>query len=105
MPGTCLVMFGEGAIFSRRGAAGGWYVNCPFPRWREFLAGDDPKEEVVRRQDWVVGDERFRVRMHQRQPRPAPRRPGRLAGRYFFRNRIWRLDIRKLSPFSILEVW
>jgi hypothetical protein len=27
--------------------------------WREFLLGEDPKEEVVLRQDWATGGERF----------------------------------------------
>jgi putative transposase len=45
--------------------------------WREFLMADDPKEAEVRREDWVVGSEGFRCRMHQAAGRPAPRRRGR----------------------------
>ena len=43
-------------------------------RWREFLLGDDPLEEAVRRGDWAIGDESFRQRMQQVQERPARRR-------------------------------
>jgi putative transposase len=46
-------------------------------RWREFLLGADPREEVVRRDDWVVGDAEFRQRVLVAQGRPAPRRRGR----------------------------
>jgi hypothetical protein len=46
-------------------------------RWRSFLLGADPLEEVVRRGDWAVGDEAFRARALQEQGRPAPRRRGR----------------------------
>ena len=46
-------------------------------RWREFLLSADPGEEVVRRSDWVVGEEGFRRRMQQMKPRPAPRGRGR----------------------------
>ena len=46
-------------------------------RWREFLVGDDPKEELIRRDDWIVGNEEFRWRMHQQAARPAPRGRGR----------------------------
>ena len=44
--------------------------------WREFLLAEDPKEALVRRQDWVIGDPSFRQRMQQR-PRPLPRGRGR----------------------------
>jgi putative transposase len=45
--------------------------------WREFLLGEDAKEEVVRRGDWVVGSEAFRVRQRQQAGRPVPRMSGR----------------------------
>jgi putative transposase len=45
--------------------------------WRAFLLGEDPREEVVRRGDWAVGDEDFRRRVLMAQGRPAPRRRGR----------------------------
>ena len=35
--------------------------------WRAFLLGDDSKEEVVRRQDWIIGSDSFR----HRPPSPA----------------------------------
>jgi putative transposase len=46
-------------------------------RWREFLLGHDPREAVVARADWAVGDEAFRRRMAQRHGRPVPRPRGR----------------------------
>jgi hypothetical protein len=46
-------------------------------RRREFPLGDDPREEVVGRGDWAVGDEEFRRRVLVAQGRPAPRRRGR----------------------------
>ncbi len=42
-------------------------------RWREFLLGEDPCEELIRRGDWAIGDEAFRLRVLQAQGRPAPR--------------------------------
>jgi putative transposase len=45
--------------------------------WREFLLGEDPREEAVRRGDWAVGDDRFRRRALQELGRPAPRGRGR----------------------------
>jgi hypothetical protein len=45
--------------------------------WRDFLQGEDAKEEVVRRSDGVVGGEAFRRRMQESAGRPAPRRRGR----------------------------
>ena len=45
--------------------------------WREFLLADDPREEVVRRGDWAIGDDHFRRRVLVAQGRPAPRRRGR----------------------------
>jgi len=45
--------------------------------WRAFLLGDDSKEEVVRRQDWIIGSDAFRHRLQQQLGRPTPRRRGR----------------------------
>ena len=45
--------------------------------WQEFLLGEDPKEETVRRDDWVIGGAAFRRRMQRRRARPGPRRRGR----------------------------
>jgi putative transposase len=64
-------------------AANPWYEGLsPEPGrrqalWREFLLGEDPKEAVVRREDWVVGGAGFRRRMRRRGARPGPRGPGR----------------------------
>ena len=49
--------------------------------WQAFLLGEDPKEEEVRRGDWVIGDEAFRARMDHRAARPQPRQRGRRPGR------------------------
>jgi putative transposase len=46
-------------------------------RWREFLLGDDPKEEMVRRHDWIVGEESYRRRMQVPQARAVRRWRGR----------------------------
>ncbi|HZU38672.1 MAG TPA: transposase [Gemmataceae bacterium] len=43
-------------------------------RWREFLLGDDPREEEVRRGDWTTGDDAFRRRVQRQASRPARRR-------------------------------
>jgi hypothetical protein len=45
-------------------------------RWREFLLGDDAREEVVRRGDWTIGEEGYRRRLACLGARPA-RRHGR----------------------------
>jgi putative transposase len=45
--------------------------------WREFLSGDDPHEEEVRRGDWVIGNDGFRRRVRELLGRPAPRQRGR----------------------------
>jgi hypothetical protein len=37
--------------------------------WRAFVLGEDPKEVVVRREDWVIGDARFRQQMQQQEAR------------------------------------
>jgi putative transposase len=43
-------------------------------RWREFLLGDDPQEDAIRRVDWVEGSEAYRRRMQRAEARPARRR-------------------------------
>ena len=48
--------------------------------WRDFLMGHDPREEAMRRGDWVIGDEQFRRSLLERHGRAAPRRRGRPAG-------------------------
>lgn len=45
--------------------------------WREFLMGEDVREEAVRRDDWAIGDDDFRLRVRDEMGRPAPRRRGR----------------------------
>src|SRR5262249_60056122 len=45
--------------------------------WREFLLGEDAKEEIVRKGDWVLGSEAFRRRPRQEDGRPVPRGRGR----------------------------
>lgn len=45
--------------------------------WREFLLGEDAKEEALRRAEWVVGDTAFSARLRQVQGRPVARRRGR----------------------------
>ena len=46
-------------------------------KWREFLLGEDPKEEAFQQGDGAVGDEAFRLRAWQERGRPAPRCRGR----------------------------
>ena len=46
-------------------------------RWREFLMQEDPKEQPIRRADWVVGDETFQKRLQGYQGRAVQRRRGR----------------------------
>ncbi len=46
-------------------------------RWRSFLLGEDPREQAVRRGDWVIGDEAFRLQVSQARGRPMPRARGR----------------------------
>jgi putative transposase len=46
-------------------------------RWRSFLLGEDPREQVVRSEDWVIGDDAFRRHLSQAQGRPMPRARGR----------------------------
>jgi hypothetical protein len=43
-------------------------------RWREFLLGDDPHEDMVRHGALVVGDGAFRRRMQQSATQSARRR-------------------------------
>src|SRR5207244_12337982 len=45
--------------------------------WREFLLGDDPKEELVRQGDWLIGEDNYRRRMQMPEARPTPRWRGR----------------------------
>jgi hypothetical protein len=45
--------------------------------WREFLLGEDAKEQAVRGGDWVIGSRAFRQRMQRQGARPAPRQGGR----------------------------
>jgi putative transposase len=45
--------------------------------WREFLLGEDPKEQEMRRGDWVIGGEGFRGRLHRPGLRAEPRKRGR----------------------------
>ncbi len=40
-------------------------------RGREFLTREDPKEQSIRRADWVVGDESFQKRMQGHQVKPC----------------------------------
>jgi len=46
-------------------------------RWREILMQEDPKEQSIRRADWVVGDETLRMRLQGHQGRAVQRRGGR----------------------------
>jgi len=46
-------------------------------RWRGFLLREDPREQAVRRGDWVIGDDAFRLQVSQARGRPAPRGRGR----------------------------
>lgn len=45
-------------------------------RWPTFLRGEDPREQAVRRGDWVVDDDPFRLQDSQAGGRPMPRRRG-----------------------------
>ena len=45
--------------------------------WQRFLLADDGREAMVRRGDWVIGDDQFRQRVLLEQGRPAARRRGR----------------------------
>jgi putative transposase len=45
--------------------------------WQAFLLGEDPRERAVRREDWAIGDEEFRLRAAQARGRPIPRGRGR----------------------------
>ena len=45
-------------------------------RWREFLLGEDRRAEVIRRGDWVLGEEGFRLEAQALQGRGKPRRRG-----------------------------
>jgi hypothetical protein len=74
-------------------------------RWREFLLGDDPNEEVMRRHDWVEGGEDARRRLFRPQActarrRGRPRKPPPGIRKAFFRNSMRRHNMRKLSCTS-----
>src|SRR5439155_6771216 len=45
-------------------------------RWRDFLLGEDAREEAIRRGDWIEGSESYQRRMQQMEARPT-RRKGR----------------------------
>jgi putative transposase len=45
--------------------------------WRAFLLADDPKEHIIRRQDWLVGDPELRQETQDRYSRPCGRGKGR----------------------------
>jgi putative transposase len=45
--------------------------------WQAFLLGEDSRERAVRREDWAIGDEQFRLRVAQARGRPIPRARGR----------------------------
>jgi hypothetical protein len=40
-------------------------------RWRDFLLGDDPHEEVIGRSDWAKAGDDFRRRLYVPEARPA----------------------------------
>jgi hypothetical protein len=46
-------------------------------RWREFLMHEDPKEQLIRRADWAVGDEAFEKLLRGYRGRAVQRRRGR----------------------------
>jgi hypothetical protein len=46
-------------------------------RWQAFLLGEDPRDRAVRREDWAIGDDQFRLRVAQAGGRPIPRGRGR----------------------------
>jgi hypothetical protein len=45
--------------------------------WQAFLLGEDSRERAVRREDWAIGDEQFRLRVAQARGRAIPRGRGR----------------------------
>jgi putative transposase len=45
--------------------------------WREFLLGEDPKEETIQASEWAIGSEDFRRRLQRPASRPVPRDRGR----------------------------
>src|SRR5262249_43184211 len=49
----------------------------PQQLWREFVCCDDPREAVIARGEWAIGDDGFRGRMAQVLGRPQPRPRGR----------------------------
>jgi hypothetical protein len=48
-------------------------------RWRAFLMDADPKEEAIRRQDWLLGEAALVRETQDRGGRPAGRGRGRPA--------------------------
>jgi len=67
-------------------AANPWYEQLavePARRqalWREFLLGEDPKEEEIGADDWVIGAPAFRRRLHRPKSRAVLRGRGRPGG-------------------------
>jgi putative transposase len=47
--------------------------------WRDFLEGEDPKEEVLAADDWAIGEPGFRRTLYRPQSRAVPRFNGRPA--------------------------
>ena len=45
--------------------------------WREFLMQEDPKEPLIRRADWAIGDEPFLTQLQGLHGRAVQRRRGR----------------------------
>jgi putative transposase len=45
--------------------------------WRDFLLGEDPREEDIRQGAWAIGDAAFHLRLEQERGRPVRRRRGR----------------------------
>jgi hypothetical protein len=45
--------------------------------WQEFLLGEGPREEEVRRGAWAIGDAAFQRRVEQEHGPPVRRRRGR----------------------------
>ena len=68
--------------------------------WREFLLGDDPHEEEVRRDDWAIGSDDFRRRVVQLQGRPVPRRRGRSLKQAARISTGWRRGNRTITSIS-----
>ncbi|HLJ96596.1 MAG TPA: transposase [Gemmataceae bacterium] len=60
-----------------------WYEQLSIERarrqelWRQFLLGEDPKEEALHASEWAIGDEDFRRRLQRPAGRSVPRDRGR----------------------------